>query len=61
MKLHHLTTLLFGLAIATLTSCVTTTTVEEFPDGRKVTTTVRAVDPAAFPLAEAVTHVIDEK
>lgn len=36
MKLHHLTTFLFGLALATLTSCVTTETTTTYPDGRIV-------------------------
>lgn len=36
MKLRHLTTLAFGLAMATLTSCVTTETVTTYPDGRVV-------------------------
>ena len=44
--------LLASLALTwALTSCATTTTVTEYPDGHKVTVTEKGIDPAAPALA----------
>ena len=65
MKPRHIITILAGLAIVALTSCATTTTVTEFPDGRKVTTTTKAIDPESVTLGQAAvavaTQIIAEK
>ena len=66
MKPRHLITIAVGIAIVALTSCATTTTtVTEYPDGRKVTTTTKAIDPESVTLGQAAaavaTQIIAEK
>lgn len=54
MKPRHVLTILAGILLVSLTSCTTTTTVAEYPDGRKVTTITKGIDPGAIPIAQAV-------
>ena len=65
MKPRHIITILAGIALVALTSCATTTTVTEFPDGHKITVTSQGLDPSAGAIAQAsaaiATQIIAEK
>ena len=55
MKILHLFIPVLGLAITSLTSCVTTTVTETLPDGTvRVTKTEGKLDPDATPLIGVV-------